>query len=248
MPLTGTARRDLIAPALRAALIALGIVISAGLCAAQDTDSVASTSLADGTAPVQLPSPKAPPAISSAASHVRRPWSALYYHSLMTDSNFWQVARGSVTLQYGYMDSIDISYEVAHENVFQLKAAEGSTLLTPFAGSLYLGGTLTRRGNDPKGTIFEIGPYIMWRTRNVPIGPLATRFSLGDGVSYVTRVPEREGGQPLLNFMIVEETLSLNSHRELEAVLRLHHRCPAWGLYGDGSSSNAIGLGIRVSF
>jgi hypothetical protein len=239
-------------PAPRAVLmvlIALGIVSRAGVCAAQAIGGGGPPTVAATGAPGQPPSSEDPPAAPDRAAQERRRWSVFLYHSLMTDNSLWEVIRGTVTPRYGYMDSIDISYEVAHENVFQLKAAGDSAILRPFAGSLYIAATFTRRGDDPRGTILEFAPYVLWRTRSMPLGgPFGTRFSLGNGVSFVTHAPEREGGQRLLNYLVAEETLGLTSHGEAELVLRLHHRCTAWGLYGDGASTNAIGLGVRISF
>jgi hypothetical protein len=89
----------------------------------------------------------------------------------------------------------------------------------------------------------------MWRTRNIPlVRPFVGRFSLGDGVSYVSDLPQKEQGTPLKNFMAVELSLGMRSHPGIELIARVHHRCSAWGAVGSGGGSNAVGLGLRALF
>jgi hypothetical protein len=193
--------------------------------------------------------PSADASPSDVATAPRQHWGVLFYHSLMTDDSIWQVLSGNVTLKFGQMDTLEVSYELDHENVFKHHTQGQHGFWRPFAGSLYLANSLTRREGDPGGDIFEVASYVMWRTRHVPVAPfLATTFAFGDGLSYTTKLPEREmGGQRLKNFMTLEGTLGVPSHRDVEVVLRVHHRCDAWGLF-PGASSNAIGMGVRYSF
>jgi hypothetical protein len=168
----------------------------------------------------------------------------------MTDNSIYDVLTANVALKYGYMDTVDVSYELAHENVFARKTKGDHGFWRPFAGSLYLAGSVTNREHDPQGDMFEFASYVLWRSRHVPVSRLlATTFAFGDGISYATRVPAREeGGQHLMNFLTLEEAIGVPSHRNVEFVLRVHHRCDAWGLYGPGASTNAIGMGVRLLF
>ena len=197
-----------------------------------------------------LPSPASDaPVIEAAASQPPHRWGVLIYHSLMTENSIWEVLSARVNPGFGFMDSVDISYELAHENVFQLQPGGDYPFFRPFAGSLYLAANITRRTGDPRGSITEFDPYVMWRTRPMTLGKaLATTWAFGDGMSYATRVPERENGDKMMNFMTIEGTLDIPSHQATELVFRIHHRCNAWGLFGPGTSTNAVGFGIRRSF
>ena len=196
--------------------------------------------------------PAVPPATSSSpavSSRSRSPWSVAVYHSVMTDNSLSDVLTAHVTLHYGFLDSVDVSYQVA-ENLFEGHPDGSYPFWRPFAGSLSVAGNLTRRTGDPNGPMFEFDSYVLWRSRHVPVSPfLASTFAVGDGVSYATRVPAREvGGQHLMNFLTLEGTLGLPSHRGVDLVLRVHHRCDAWGLFGPGAATNALGMGVRYSF
>ena len=211
--------------------------------------SIASVSRIDLLADGPSPAPSVTSATPAIATSPRERWGVLFSHSLMTDDGIWQVLSGHVTLKFGVMDTIDVSYEVEHENVFKRHTEGAHGFWRPFAGSLYLAGSLTRRDDDPGGDMFELAPYVMWRLRPMPVARLlATTFAVGDGLSYTTHVPAREGGQHLKNFLTVEGTLGIPSHQDIALVLRVHHRCDAWGLFGAGGSTNAIGLGVRYLF
>lgn len=85
-------------------------------------------------------------------------------------------------------------------------------------------------------------------------------FSIGDGVSYITGVPsaERKYGysadgdattmnKRLLNFLFLETGVHVDTGFEVFA--RVHHRCTAYGLYGQKSGgSDYLTLGLRYFF
>ena len=88
------------------------------------------------------PAPDIPDAASAPIPDTSRhaPWGVFFYHSLMTDNSLLEVLKADVTLKYGQMDTIDVSYELAHENVFKGHTQGQHGFWRPFAGSLYLAG------------------------------------------------------------------------------------------------------------
>lgn len=170
----------------------------------------------------------------------------LIYHSWVTNNNLGEVLTGDrLDFKFKTMDSIDLSHELAPEN--QL------VKLLPFVSTVEVAFNLTKR-LDPNGTIYEFDPYLLVRWRKFPWnGLITTTFAIGDGLSYATGVPLREeldsdihNPKHLLNLVVIEATAALPSHRDLQLVVRIHHRCGAWGLFGAGNlSSNAVGIGVR---
>jgi hypothetical protein len=85
-----------------------------------------------------------------------------------------------------------------------------------------------------------------------------TAMAIGDGLSYTPVYPRYEcdygasKGEPLeshlLNFFFLEVSFGL-SHG-LELMVRLHHRCTAWGLFAPQSNagSNFPSIGLRYTF
>jgi hypothetical protein len=84
---------------------------------------------------------------------------------------------------------------------------------------------------------------------------VATSFSIGEGLSVVSRVPDVEilttgvgGTSRLLNYLMLEMTLAVPSLPYLQLVGRIHHRSGMFGVFGNAqeSGSNTLGLGIRM--
>lgn len=83
---------------------------------------------------------------------------------------------------------------------------------------------------------------------------LNTSFAVGDGLSLATEIPKLEALQQektnqLLNYILVEITLSLPQTPQWSLVWRVHHRSGVYGLFnGVYGASNAMGVGLRYSF
>ena len=177
-------------------------------------------------------------------------WGILFYHSWMTNSNIGPVLTAQdVKFKYGTMNSIDLSYELDPANPLR-------RFFRPLVSTLEVAGNITQR-RDPNGLIYEFDPYLNFRWKTFPWDHyVTTTFAIGDGLSYVTSIPLREehdssnnNAKRLLNFLVVEATFAVPSHPDLQFVVRAHHRCGAWGLFGAGNlSSNAVGVGIRYLF
>jgi hypothetical protein len=179
-----------------------------------------------------------------------RPWGVMYYHSWMTDNNISEVITAhNLVFRYGTMDTLEISHTLSPHNLFR-------RLLQPFVCIVQVAGNVTRR-IDPNGIIYEFDPYLIVRWEHFPWDRyLVNTFAFGDGFSYATGLPAREvkdsstdSPKRFLNFLLLEVTFALPTHPEWELVVRVHHRCGAWGAFGAGNlSSNAVGLGVRYLF
>jgi hypothetical protein len=173
----------------------------------------------------------------------------LIYHSWVTNNNLGEVLSGDrLDFKFKTMDSIDLSRELAPDNPL--------TKLLPFVSVIEAAFNLTKR-LDPNGTIYEFDPYLLVRWKKFPWnGLITTTFAIGDGLSYASGIPLREeidsdihNPKHLLNLVVIEATAALPSHRDLQLVVRVHHRCGAWGFFGAGNlSSNAVGIGVRYLF
>lgn len=177
-------------------------------------------------------------------------WGVLIYHSWMTNSNIGPLLTAqNVHFKYGTMNSIDLSYQLDPANPLR-------RFFKPLVSTIEVAGNITQR-HDPNGPIYEFDPYLNFRWKTFPWDHyITTTFAIGDGLSYATSIPLREqhdssnnNAKRLLNFLVVEATFAAPSHPNLQFVLRVNHRCGAWGLFGAGNlSSNAVGLGIRYLF
>ncbi len=108
-------------------------------------------------------------------------------------------------------------------------------------------------GNQEFG---ELGAVVMLRWLLFPWNDcLRTSFALGEGVSYAFEIPDIERRDPghgpnnnLLNLMIFELSAAPASAEHLALVARLHHRSPAFSLFGENRESNFFTLGLRYNF
>jgi hypothetical protein len=225
------------------AVVAWGLLcLGATVCRADDKPADAAAASSSPS-----PSPSSTSQVDDPNGSDGRHWAILVYRGLMTNNSLWQVIGArNVVFKYGDVSAVDILHELAHENPFR-------KFFQPLVGTIYLGGNVSMH-QDSLGGGLELAPYLMWRWRHLPFERLVvSTIGVGEGVSYVTSVPLREralgaGGKQLLDFMAVETTIGPPSHREIEFVLRIQHRSPAFGLFGTSVSSNALGLGARYFF
>ena len=178
------------------------------------------------------------------------PWSIMAfrgwsnYHTLGRTVRFiWDGAGEDV---YG----LDVTYTISPTTGF------GRFFDRYLAARFQVAGKVNAR-NQPTGVwISELSAYFALRWRRLPWNHIvATSFSMGEGLSVVSDVPEIEilttavgGTSRLLNYWMMEMTLAVPSLPYLQLVGRIHHRSGAFGLFGDAqeSGSNTVGLGIRI--
>lgn len=128
-------------------------------------------------------------------------------------------------------------------------------LVSPLVGVVQLAGDFTIRNGQHEHTIYEFDPYIMFRWANFPWnGYINTSLGLGEGVSYVSSIPwielkDNTHTKRLLNYLAFEATFAHPCYPRVQAIIRIHHRSGAYGLYHAGNTgSNDVGLGIRYLF
>jgi hypothetical protein len=177
------------------------------------------------------------------------PWSVMAfrgwsnYHTLGRTVRFiWDYAGEDV---YG----VDVTYTISPTTGF------GRFFDRNLAARFQVGGKVNARAQPSGVWLPELSAYFALRWRRLPWNHIvATTFSMGEGLSIVSDVPEVEilttevgGTSRLLNYWMMEMTLAVPSLPYLQLVGRIHHRSGAFGLFGDAqeSGSNTVGLGIR---
>lgn len=75
----------------------------------------------------------------------------------------------------------------------------------------------------------------------------------GLGLSYATERPEAEidfegDTERLLVYWMLEMDAAIPKAHAWSVLTRLHHRSPAYGLFGDGGGANVLALGLRYRF
>ena len=75
----------------------------------------------------------------------------------------------------------------------------------------------------------------------------------GLGLSYATERPEAEidfegDTERLLVYWMLEVDAVIPNAETWSALARLHHRSPAYGLFGDGGGANVLAIGLRYRF
>ena len=215
------------------------MVLSPSATSAQD----AASDIAAETAPELARRPNANDALD------RTPWSVMAfrgwsnYHTLGRTVRFiWDYAGEDV---YG----VDVTYTISPNTGF------GGWFDRNLAARFQVGGKINMRAQQSGVWIPEASVYFALRWRRLPWNHIvATTFSMGEGLSIVSDVPEVEiittevgGTSRLLNYWMMEMTLAVPSLPYLQLVGRIHHRSGAFGLFGDAqeSGSNTVGLGIR---
>lgn len=171
-----------------------------------------------------------------------RGWSN--YHTLGRTVRFiWDSSGEDV---YG----MDVAYTISPTTGF------GRFFDKVLAARFQLAGTINARAQPSGVWIPELSAYFALRWRRLPWNHIvATSFSIGEGLSIVSDIPEIEiittevgGTSRSLNYLMLEMTLAVPSLPYVQLVGRIHHRSGMFGVFGDAqeSGSNTVGLGLRV--
>jgi hypothetical protein len=180
-----------------------------------------------------------------------RPWSLMFFYGFTVTQNIDHLLRGHFTRAGETFYNAELAYSLSRENPIR-------KFLQPVVGTIQIAGSLGQR-QEHRGTptINEAELYFMLRWINFPWNKyVTTSLAVGEGLSYVSRVPLVEvddptatGSRHLLNYLVFEATFAMPSHPELQFIARLHHRSAAYGVFGNtNGGSNTFGIGIRYYF
>lgn len=189
------------------------------------------------------------PALAQSAPNTAEPgrYALMIYHGAMTTNNLKHVLVFDYTFDHEYLYSVEGSY------VF--KPDQG---IRRYFGPLFqsIEANINITYHDDHGmSSCELVPYLSFRWKKFPwTNHILTSISLGEGVSWISRISRREyhnstDPQKILNYLNFEITASLATFPQLELVGRFHHRSGVFGLYrANNSGSTAVGLGLRWYF
>ncbi len=174
-------------------------------------------------------------------------WFVLMYFGKMADEDLGRILALDFAFDRDTLYSLEIGRELPPASGFR-------QFFQPFVNSVDVRMNFTLQ-NDYCGNVIEFNPYFACNWRNFPWRRyISTTLSVGEGISYVSRVPfseirQSDQSKKLLNFLVFEIGLGLPTYSCLEVVIRLHHRSGAFGLYhANNTGSTAIGLALRYRF
>ena len=162
-------------------------------------------------------------------------------------------AFGGALLDNVWEDVFLAPHDLRFEQSYLVGAALSTRLAEPAEGlSLEVEGQLVRHFGDQ--THWEVNaPILTARWSRFPWDEaLDTSAAFGLGLSWASEKPalevENEGdSERLMAYWMIEiETETPVEHWSL--IARLHHRSPAYGLFGDDGGANALALGLRRRF
>jgi len=149
--------------------------------------------------------------------------------------------------------SIALAYRLNSDNPLSKVFAFTGAKLEPTLMGTYWG-----QGSGPA---YEGDLYLNFRWIGFPWNSfLATTMSVGEGLSYMSSVPQVESLKPnygsnntrqLLNLLMFDVTVANPNTPYIQYFVDIHHRSGAYGVYNNGAygtGSNAIGGGIRYYF
>lgn len=176
-------------------------------------------------------------------------WSALLYGGRSCKEPLVRILKGDFTSVNETLISGELAYQLSPDNLIR-------RFFSPIVSTVQAAGNIAwRNGDHNGGVIWEFDPYLIFRWEHFPWDRyIGTTLAVGEGLSYVTRVPwveinYNDDVAHLLNYLMFEATFALPSHPQWQWVVRIHHRSGAFGLYGAGNTgSNTVGLGIRYCF
>lgn len=174
-------------------------------------------------------------------------WFVLFYLGKMTNNDLGQVIKLHMSFDDDTLYSLEVGKELSPGNSFR-------QFFQPIVSTVDVRGNLTIL-DDYYGCIYEFNPYFTLNWRNFPwCHTLLTTIAIGEGLSYVSKVPyaeEKNSDQPkrLLNFLLFEIAFAMPCHPEWEFLLRIHHRSGAFGIYhANNAGSTAVGVAVRYHF
>lgn len=189
-------------------------------------------------------------ALTGCAGYPNQPerYGVLLYAGRITNSTLGQVVGMNFTLDEEKLYSIELTRTFAGDGPVR-------RYFGPMFQRFWLNFNVTYHDDPFKGNIYEFAPFISghWRILNWH-RKLQIHFAVGEGISYVTKVPMREfrnsdSPKKVLNYLMFEFSFTSPQCPQLELVARIHHRSGVFGLYNaNNSGSTAVGLAVRYFF
>jgi hypothetical protein len=180
-------------------------------------------------------------------------WSLMLYSGITAQQTFGQLISGKFNSANEYIYSGEVAYKFAEQCWLR-------KIFWRLIDNISLAGNYTLRNDTAHNDLVNEGNiYLVWRWETFPWNNyVLTSFGIGDGFSYASHVPyvdritaadSEQKFQKLLNYFMVEATVASPSLPNWHLVLRLHHRCTMWGLYGhNNAGSTSLALGLRYFF
>jgi hypothetical protein len=223
------------------------------LAAQQAPVAPADTPVASPPAPV-APTPEGeavaatttPPPVGTDAerSRLRPQWAVSVYTGWLTDDNIAPVLQFRATRFDNKLFAVAVSRRQARLWKDMEWGFEGQ-LAKHFDGE----GVLRQDHWELNGLSTSTWNRFPWDRK------LDTSLTLGAGVSWASEVPAFEiywkgQSRQLMAYLLFETTVSLPSHPHWGAMLRVHHRSSAYGLFADNmkGASNAFTFGGKYMF
>ena len=186
-----------------------------------------------------------------ALAHGQNQWSTLFYYTSTSKKTFGEVLVGEYDRFGEDLYTAECAYSLPTHNVFR-------SMFYPIFNDVWLATNLTyRRDYHNHDCVMEGNLYVVWRFNNFPWNSyLKNSVAIGDGISYASHPPfaDREVGQEarnfsrFLNYMMLEITFASPRYERLELVIRLHHRCTAWGTFPKDANAGSTGMGVGIRF
>jgi len=182
------------------------------------------------------------------------PDAVMVFGGIVTDTNFMEVVYAPYTVQLKNLGVIGASYSHRFGTVSELT---GNISLGQIGNDLTIeaeGGTSVRFGDESMG---EVWAALYLRYDGFPWNDkLYTTLGANTGVSLLTNLSQFEQGRDsngksseFLHYLGPEVTFADPKNKDLELVVRLHHRSGVFGLFdGVVSGSTFVSAGVRVRF
>jgi hypothetical protein len=190
---------------------------------------------------------------ASASDSDLGPWSAMLYYGGTAKETFGQILSGDYCPVGEDIYAVEAAYTLSQDNLIR-------RFFKPLVDTVQIAGNLAYRHDYAHNdNVKEGNLYLIWRWTKFPWKRyLATSLAIGDGVSYASHSPfadqepdkSSEDFSRTLNYLMLEATFALPSNPQLQLVLKLHHRCTAWGTFPKraNAGSTNVGAGIRYYF
>ena len=191
------------------------------------------------------------------AAHAEAPlheaWSVAGYVCTTGEQSFGQILTGNFSRIHETIYTLEGAYALAEDNLL-------CRIFHPLFDTIQTAAAVTYRHECPHHQkAWEGDLFLMGRFSRFPWSKyLETTFAFGDGISWASDNLYSDGDATLprercsrfLNYLMMEFSFALPRFPSLQFLLRLHHRCTAWGTYPKTASagSTSIGIGLRYIF